>query len=133
MHILGNTFKYDFNEFLRTYGLYLAVALVVIIILVIILIIVKSKDKKMATKEDKLQTTNGNDWVDALGGKDNITEANAMGSRLTVVLKDQDLMNQDKLKELGVSNIMVMSNKVTLIIEDHAAYVSVKINKEINK
>lgn len=134
MNILGNTFKYDLNQFLRVTAPYLCVALVLIIILVIVLIIVKSNERKgKDEKIDKLQTTNGGDWVVALGGKENIQEATAVGSRLTVTLVNQELMNQDKLKELGVSNIMTMSNKVILVIEDHAAYVAVKINKEIKE
>ena len=69
------------------------------------------------------------EWINALGGKDNIQDIMAMGSRLSVALANKDLIDREKLTALGVSNIMVMSNKVTLIIEDKAEQISNKINK----
>ena len=71
------------------------------------------------------------DWFEALGGKDNIKEAMAVGSRLSLYLKDKDAINRDRLKELGVSSVLVMSNKVTLVIEGHAEEVASMINNSL--
>ena len=73
------------------------------------------------------------EWIDALGGQDNILEASAIGSRLSVKLNDKEVINRDKLKELGVSSILVMSNKVTLVIEKQAEKVAEAINHSLNK
>lgn len=73
------------------------------------------------------------EWIDALGGQDNILEASAIGSRLSVKLNDKETINRDKLKELGVSSILVMSNKVTLVIEKQAEKVAEAINHSLNK
>ena len=73
------------------------------------------------------------EWIDALGGQDNILEASAIGSRLSVKLNDKETINRGKLKELGVSSILVMSNKVTLVIEKQAEKVAEAINHSLNK
>lgn len=58
--------------------------------------------------------------VDALGGKENILQATATGSRLSLTLKDYDAVQEGKLKELGVSSIIRMSQKITLVIGEDA-------------
>ena len=73
------------------------------------------------------------EWFDALGGQDNIQEAMAVGSRLSLKLKDKDAINRDKLKELGVSSVLVMSNKVTLVIEGQAERICSAINDSLNQ
>ena len=71
------------------------------------------------------------DWFSALGGKENIKEAIAVGSRLSLNLVDKDSINRERLKELGVSSILVMSNKVTLVIEGKAEKVASLINDSL--
>ena len=70
--------------------------------------------KKNGFKKER--ETKNNDIIIALGGRDNIVSVNSAGSRLSLVLKDYSLMQDDKLKELGVSSIIKMSSKVTLVI-----------------
>lgn len=89
-------------------GSLLAVALVVCLVLFL------NRGKKKSPKIDN------SEWVEALGGNDNIVSITAVGSRLSLVLKDKENINRDKLKELGVSSVLVMSNKVTLVIEGQA-------------
>ena len=55
----------------------------------------------------------------------------AIGSRLSLKLENNELINKDKLKELGVSSVLVMSNKVTLVIEGQAEKVAEIIKKEL--
>lgn len=119
--------KDDFNTFLRNYGIWIAVAVVALIAITIILILYfnkKNKDKKGIIKD----TTASSDWLIALGGKENIIESTANGSRLSLKLNDQNKIDKEKLKELGVSNIVTMSNKVTLVLEDKAEIIKNKLD-----
>ena len=112
--------KNNISEFLKNYALYIAIGVAVLIAVAIVLILVLSKNKKSKkiSKQDVIIDTN--EWLLALGGKDNILEKNATGSRLVVKLNDPSKLNEEKLKELGVSNILKMSNKITLVFEDQA-------------
>ena len=119
--------KDDFNTFLRNYGIWIAVAVVALIAITIILILYfnkKNTDKKGENKD----TTASSDWLIALGGKENIIECTANGSRLSLRLNDQNKIDKEKLKELGVSNIVTMSNKVTLVLEDKAEIIKNKLD-----
>lgn len=66
------------------------------------------------------QAVNNDEWFVALGGKENVKEINAVGSRLSLVLVDKEKVDREKLKTLGVSSVVSMSNKVTLVIEGKA-------------
>lgn len=85
----------------------------------------------LGLKKKKTVKFDNNEWFDALGNKDNIKEVSAVGSRLNVVLEDIEIINRDKLKELGVSNILVMSKKVTLVIEGKAEQVAEAIKNSL--
>ena len=99
-----------------------AVLLLIAIVLVLYFLVFKKKGKKLA---------NGNIWLTALGSKENIKEVNAIGSRLSLKLENNELIDKEKLKELGVSSVLVMSNKVTLVIEGQAEKVAEIIKKEL--
>lgn len=108
----------------------IAVAVVAALLVVgcAVLLILRSKSNK--TSKAKVSDA---EWIDALGGQNNILEASAIGSRLSVKLNDKEIINRDKLKELGVSSVLVMSNKVTLVIEKQAEKVANAINHSLNK
>lgn len=89
----------------------------------ILLIAFLRKKKGPSLKED--------DWLIALGGKDNIKEVTAIGSRLSINLIDKEIIDKDKLKQLGVTSVLVMSNKVTLVIENQAEKIAGLINKSL--
>lgn len=127
MKILGNTFKEDFNLFLKNYALWICVAIVVIIIATIVILFVVKNGKKQKPK----LVVNNNEWLLALGGKENINEVSAVGSRLTVALKDSGTIDKEKLTTLGVTSTMKMSNKIVLVIEDKAEQIASSINSEI--
>ena len=71
-------------------------------------------------------------WIDNLGGRENIASATQVGSRINLVLKDKELINKDNLKELGVKSVLVMSNKVTLVVENNAENIAKAINEALN-
>lgn len=97
------------------------IPLVVLIILGVIRLIKRDSFKKERAAKN-------NDIIIALGGRDNIVSFSSAGSRLSLVLKDYSLMEDDALKALGVSSIIKMSSKVTLVIgkdaEDIVKYLS---------
>ena len=109
----GNDPKNDFEIFLKNYAWIIAVAIVVIILITILIIYLTGRKSKVPVKQ--VSTAGANEWEDALGGKDNIADIQATGSRLVAKIKNKDLVNRDKLTELGVSNIVLMSDKITLV------------------
>lgn len=113
-------FLLDFQSMLP---IILPIAGVVLVALVILIIFLVRRNKKPQFADS--------DWFEALGGKENIKEAMAVGSRLSLYLNDKEAINRDRLKELGVSSILVMSNKVTLVIEGQAEKVASLINNSL--
>ena len=111
----GNDPKNDFELFLRNYAWVLCLVVVVVILLTILVIYVIKRPKD--SKNKKKAPIDSNEWISALGGLDNILEVSATGSRLSIKAKDASLINQDALKELGVSNIIKMSEKIVLVTE----------------
>lgn len=97
----------------------------VLLVAVVVLLIFLIKGKK------KGPSFSGNEWLIALGNKENIKEVTAIGSRLTLILLDKEAIDREKLKQLGVSSILVMSNKVTLVIEDKAEQIAASIQKSL--
>ena len=94
--------------------IWLVVFDVVLIAFVVLMVVRNSINKSPKARVDN------NEWFDALGGKENIKEINATGSRLSLSLVDKEKINREKLKTLGVSSVVTMSNKVTLVIESKA-------------
>ena len=98
------------------------VVLIVTMILLLYFFVFKKKNKK---------SIDNNAWFVALGEKDNIKEVKGIGSRLTVVLLDQTKADKEQLKALGVSNIIAMSNKMTLVIEGEAERIANLLNNSL--
>ena len=111
-----NTFNLPLltSEINPTLIIALAVLNGLMLLLVVIMVI-----RYFVTKSPK-QAVNNDEWFVALGGKENVKEINAVGSRLSLVLVDKEKVDREKLKTLGVSSVVSMSNKVTLVIEGKA-------------
>lgn len=124
--IILDQLKDDANAFLKNYGWIIAVALVTIIAVVVVIILVKGRKVKKPVP----QIAEKSKWVEALGGAENIISSEAYGSRLAVSLVDKTLMNKEALKELGVTNFIEMSNKITLLLEDKAELVKAELDKK---
>lgn len=125
--IILDQLKDDFNSFLKNNALWIALALVAVIAIVVVLILVLGRRNKKAPAPKIAEKSK---WVEAFGGKENIVSSEAYGSRLVVVLNDKVLMNKDALKELGVTNFIEMSNKITLLLEDKAELVKAELDKK---
>ena len=112
--------------------IYLIIVVVVFLALIItpaIVVPVSIRSAKRKRLNKKL--SDGESWVFALGEKENIKEITATRSRLSVALVDNEKIDRELLKKLGVTSILVMSNKVTLLIEDKAEQVAASIQKDL--
>ena len=117
--------KDDFNSFLKNNALWISLVLVGVIVITIVLILLLGRKSKKPVEK----VAEKSEWVDAMGGADNIVSTEAIGSRLVVNLKDKSLLNKEALKSLGVTNFMEMSNKITLLLEDKAELVKKELDK----
>ena len=72
------------------------------------------------------------DWLIALGGKENIDDVSGVGSRVTLVLRDKEIIDRERLKTLGVSSVLTMANKIILVIEDRAVSVADAIRESLD-
>ena len=109
----GNDPKNDFEAFLRNYAWVLCLVVVILIVLTIVIIFLIRGRKNKGNKKPPIAAPD--EWVNALGGKENITDISATGSRLAVKLVDANLINREALTNLGVSSIVQMSGKLTLV------------------
>lgn len=119
---MDGEFKNNINGFLKDNALWIALVFVGIILITLLLIFLLNKKKKLPQKEEASIDEDKEKWLTALGTIDNIIECLARGSRLTIKMKDTSLINDTELKNLGVSSIVKMSDKVILVVENKADY-----------
>ena len=117
--------KDDANAFFKNNAVWIALAIVAVIVIVLVIILLVNRNRKKDNKA--IDNTANDDWLEALGGKENILEVSATGSRLTVKLQDINNHDKEKLKQLGVSNIVTMSDKLVLVVEDKAELIKGKL------
>lgn len=100
----------------------------IFVLLIIATIIGVTKRIKMASKYKKNNTyvDEGlrNNLIEAFGKQENIIEVEVEMSRLTVTVKDIDLVNPDSLKENGANGVLLMGNKVKCSFGDKAEEIS---------
>ena len=115
------------NTSLPTYAVVLIVAgCLVLVAILVFLIIFFGKRKKNPIVDESA-------WLTALGGKDNINNVSAIGSRINLSLKDKEKIDREKLTNLGVNSVLVMSNKVTLVIANNAVDIAETISNGIKE
>ncbi|HPS19323.1 MAG TPA: PTS transporter subunit EIIB [Bacilli bacterium] len=120
-------FQTDLSNFLRTYAVWICLGIVLVILLVIFFLFILPLIKQKKINEN--QQPRGKEWLNALGGADNIINLSSSRSRLSVELKDSSLVDKEKLKVMGASSIITMSQKIILVIDNQAD----KIKKTIEK
>ena len=107
-----------FNNFLKQYGVWIAISFALIIVIVLSIFLIASLlKKKSLNKQSQINNIDNDEVLIALGGKDNIIEHFVNGSRLSLILKNYDVVNIEKLNELGFPSVIKMSNKITLVYE----------------
>ena len=105
--------------------IWVAVIDAVLLLFVLFMII-----RHFVMKSPKVKVNN-DEWFIALGGKENVKEINATGSRLSLNLLDKEAIDREKLKTLGVTSVVSMSNKVTLVIEGKAEQIAETLKQSL--
>lgn len=107
-----------FNEFLKNYGMWIAIGIAgLILVTVIILFVFTSKRKGTGVEFKKTSSFDNKVVIDALGGIENIIDHSIHGSRISISIKDINKVNESVLKENSVKSIIKMSKKITLLVE----------------
>lgn len=123
--IYGDASKNSFNEWLGTYGLYISFALAGVVFLTVLGLFlytyIKGKKQGPMTTKSPTKVIKNEAVLVALGGEDNILDHSLNGSRIILVLNNYDAVNVNALKELGVSSVVKMTNKITLVIKGDAS------------
>lgn len=123
--IYGDASKNSFNEWLGTWGLYISIGLAAAVFLTVLGLFlytyIKSKKEGPILKKSEPKVIKNEAVLSALGGAENIIEHSLNGSRIILVLSNYDVVNADALKELGVSSVVKMENKITLVVKGDAS------------
>lgn len=120
----------EFNDFLRSNSMYIAVgiAIFILLILLVIFLVTLSKRKKKGATPKRVIVASA--YIEALGGEENIVSHSLVRSRIVLTLKDYALVDKEKLKEAGVDGFIMMSDKLTLVIKGDAEKVNAAIFPE---
>lgn len=119
MICLGKFFalsEVEANNFLKenAWWIALSIAGAILVVLVTLLLLKprKKKEKKSAPPALEQETS-----LAALGGRENVLEHARKGRRIEISLRDASKVDQEALKAMGVSSFVLMSNKLTLVVE----------------
>ena len=104
----------------------LAICVVPIAILIVLAIILRIKNS--VRKSAKGDDTPANDeqrllFIDAFGGEDNFISAALERIKVIVKVKDPELIQGEKLQELGAKGVLIVGNEVRCSFGDRAEYV----------
>ena len=103
------------DRFLKENAWWMALAVLAVLALVVaLLLLLKPKQKPAPRPVEKSA------YLSAMGGEENIVSHLRKGSRIELVLKDYSLLDKERLKAAGVDSFILMSNKLTLVIQGDA-------------
>lgn len=103
------------DRFLKENAWWMALAVLAVLALVIALLLLLKPKKKPAPRPVEKSA-----YLSAMGGEENIVSHLRKGSRIELVLKDYSLLDKERLKAAGVDSFILMSNKLTLVIQGDA-------------
>ena len=89
-------------------GIIIGIAILVVIVAIIGLIFINKRKNK--SNQDYCEL------LEAIGGKENISEVILNGSRVSVNFIDKSLINKENIKKNGVETIVMANKKLTLVI-----------------
>ena len=109
------------------YFIYILIALVILAAVWFLTVkyLKNSKPKETTIKNIPIDIEK---MIQALGGKNNIKESIARGSKITFFVEKDDLINLDTLKELKASGIIQSTGKITVIMGKYSEEISKIIN-----
>ena len=103
------------DRFLKENAWWMALAVLAVLALVVALLLLFKPKKKPAPRPVEKSA-----YLSAMGGEENIVSHLRKGSRIELVLKDYSLLDKERLKAAGVDSFILMSNKLTLVIQGDA-------------
>ena len=103
------------DRFLKENAWWMALAVLAVLALVVALLLLLKPKKKLAPRPVEKSA-----YLSAMGGEENIVSHLRKGSRIELVLKDYSLLDKERLKAAGVDSFILMSNKLTLVIQGDA-------------
>ena len=113
------------KSFLEQNALWICLGIAGFILLVLITVaVILIVRKKKAPKAKPVSKETVSVYIAALGGQDNIVSHELVRSRIVLELRDYSLVDKEKLKEAGVDGFIMMSNKLTLVIQGNAEAVN---------
>lgn len=103
------------DRFLKENAWWMALIVVAVLALIVALLLLLKPKKKPAPRPVEKSA-----YLSAMGGEENIVSHLRKGSRIELVLKDYSLLDKERLKAAGVDSFILMSNKLTLVIQGDA-------------
>lgn len=100
--------------------------------------VIKAKAKKHATIVNNELTLSYdipfeiNDFYNSVGGKENITSAEANINSIKVFVKDIEKVSQDNIKKLGAKGSMLSENCITCLFGDYSKKLDEVLKMELN-
>ena len=103
------------DRFLKENAWWMALAVLAVLALVVALLLLLKPKKKPAPRPVEKSA-----YLSAMGGEENIVSHLRKGSRIELVLKDYSKVDKEKLRSIGVDSFLLMSNKLTLVVQGDA-------------
>ena len=102
----------------------LAICVVPIAVLILLAIIFRIKNSTKKTVEsDEVDNEQKMVFLAAFGGEENFISASLERIKVIVKVKDPDLIQGEKLQELGAKGVLIVGNEVRCSFGDRAEYV----------
>ena len=114
----------------------LAICVLPIAVLIILAIIFRIKNSVKKNKKEDVEVFDSEQrklFLDAFGGEDNYISVANERIKVIVKVKDPDLIQGEKLKELGANGVLIVGNEVRCSFGDRALYVYNTINSTSKK
>lgn len=107
----------------------LGICIIPIAVLIVLAFVMKFKkvSKSKLTKEDntnaEVDPEVRKEFYGAYGGESNVTSVTSELSRIKVKVNNVELVNTEKLKELGAVNVLIIGDEVRASFSDRVSYV----------
>jgi len=107
------------------------VGMVAVLLLVGIAAVKKTVNKQTDFEEEKELPFNIKDLESAIGGLDNINSVEGTISKVTLKLKDNNIVNLDEVNKLGCSGIVETSSGYTFIFGSLSKTIANKLENDL--
>ncbi len=108
---------------------YIMIAVIVAVALILFYFGYSWFIKKKDLKSENLSTIDIQELLIALGGKDNICEVKSSPSKLTVVLRNREIVNIQNIQKLGASGIVEGKEQLSMIFGKQSELIEKDLKK----